>query len=451
MNAGRLRVRLLGLGLGLALGLVLAATAVAHPLGNATVNRQAHIQVDAGQIKIRYLLDFAEIPTLLAGQDADVDGDGAVSPAEWKAYATRWARFLRTQLALSLDGKTLDLALQRVEWSLADGAVGLQQLKLQASYTTRLPRTGTRVVLAYDDTSRPQEAGWREIWVNAGTGAYVVASDVPQTDRSRGLTQFPAGDRAFPQEVSARIVVTLAPLARRVQHVQPDAAPASTGNQAPPAVPVLAPSPPDAPTNAVLPAAAPAGPQAWAFFQLGIHHIATGWDHLVFLFGLLLFSHTLGQLLKIVTAFTLAHSMTLGLASAGMITPPGALVEPAIALSIAYVGLANLLWRHRVHGVAVAFGFGLVHGFGFAGALAESLSESLAGQAIGGGQWLWNLAAFNLGIETFQVALLCAAVPLLRRTERFDWSATARRGAALAVLGAGLSWFVLRLPLALAL
>ncbi len=178
-----------------------------------------------------------------------------------------------------------------------------------------------------------------------------------------------------------------------------------------------------------------------------MHHITTGWDHLVFLFGLLLFSLTLGHLVKIVTAFTLAHSATLGLAFAGMLTPPETLVKPAIALSIAYVGLPNLLWRHHVHGVGVAFAFGLVQGFGFAGALAESFNESLAGQANGANRWLIDSVAFNLGIEAFQVALLCVAVPLLRLSDRFGWSAAARRGAALAVLTAELSWFVLRVSL----
>lgn len=430
MKVARLRARFCGI----AFGLLIASMVGAHPLGNATVNRQAQIKIDSEQVKIDYLLDLAEIPTLVAAQDADADSDGTVSAAEWKAYAGRWAQLLQPQLALSLDGRALGLVRQNVAWSLTDGAANLKQLKLRARYAATLPLPHKQAVLAYRDASRPQEAGWREIWTAAGTGARLVASDVAQTDRSQGLTRFPTDGSAFPEEIAARVVIAFLP------PVAPVAVPPVAQERiAPPA---------DATPVGSAPTFAPALPGAGAFFRLGMHHIASGWDHLVFLFGLLLFSQTLGQVLKIVSTFTLAHSVTLGLASAGMVTPPGALVEPAIALSIAYVGLANLLWRHRAHGVAVAFGFGLVHGFGFAGALAESLGNSLAGQSIGSKRWLLDLAAFNLGIEAFQVALLCVMVPLLRRMERFDWSVLARRSAALAVLGTGLSWFALRVLMA---
>ena len=141
-----------------------------------------------------------------------------------------------------------------------------------------------------------------------------------------------------------------------------------------------------------------------------------------------------------VTAFTLAHSLTLALAANGWVTPPGSLVEPVIALSIAYVGLVSLVWRECRHSAWLAFGFGLVHGFGFAGAL----EESLAAQPGARGDWLLGLASFNLGIEVFQVLLVCALVPLLAFAARFAWSGTAARVASFAVLAAGVGWFVSR-------
>ena len=85
MTAGGLTARYSAL----VVGLLLAATAIAHPLGNATINRQAQIRIDGTQVRISYLLDLAEIPTLVADQDADVAADGAVSNAEWAAYAGR--------------------------------------------------------------------------------------------------------------------------------------------------------------------------------------------------------------------------------------------------------------------------------------------------------------------------------------------------------------------------
>jgi hypothetical protein len=123
-----------------------------------------------------------------------------------------------------------------------------------------------------------------------------------------------------------------------------------------------------------------------------MHHIATGWDHLVFLFGLVLLSSSLARLVKIVTAFTIAHSLTLALAGTGLVVPPGELVERAIALTIAYVGLQSLRRKDHDHGVPLALFFGLVHGFGFAGALAQTLSDRM--EPIGG-HWLINLASFK--------------------------------------------------------
>jgi hypothetical protein len=180
---------------------------------------------------------------------------------------------------------------------------------------------------------------------------------------------------------------------------------------------------------------------AESFFRLGVHHIATGWDHLAFLLGLLLLRQSLGQIVRVVSAFTVAHSVTLALAANGWVTPPGALVEAAIALTIAYVGFVSLVWQRSRHSVALAFGFGLVHGFGFAGALAESLGAEAARD----GAWLVNLASFNLGIEAFQLLLVCILVPTMALAMRYAWSGPATRFGSLAVLTAGLGWFFTRL------
>jgi hypothetical protein len=177
------------------------------------------------------------------------------------------------------------------------------------------------------------------------------------------------------------------------------------------------------------------------FFLLGVVHIATGWDHLLFLFGLLLLAPSLAATIKVATAFTLAHSLTLLLAASGTAHLPATVVEPAIGLTIAYVGLANI-WRGKAaHGTWLAFGFGLVHGFGFAGALAESL----AGGAMPAAHWLASIASFNAGIEAFQVLLICMMVPALRWVERRGWGRHALRGCAMAVLCAGAGIFALRL------
>src|SRR6185437_3327738 len=111
--------------------------------------------------------------------------------------------------------------------------------------------------------------------------------------------------------------------------------------------------------------------KASSFVSLGISHILSGYDHLVFLAGLILAARTVRELLVALTAFTAAHSLSLALVVAGGVHAPPSIVEPLIAASIAWVGIENLLRDRSGSRWWVVFGFGLVHGFGFAGALLE--------------------------------------------------------------------------------
>ena len=141
-----------------------------------------------------------------------------------------------------------------------------------------------------------------------------------------------------------------------------------------------------------------------AFFRLGVEHILTGYDHILFLFALILRGGRLRSLLGIVTAFTVAHSITLALAVLGVVVVPSRIVEPVIALSIAYVALENIFRRRAASGRwVVSFVFGLVHGFGFAGALLE-LGLPPSGL-------IGSLVFFNLGVEAGQAMIVAAAVP----------------------------------------
>jgi hypothetical protein len=149
-----------------------------------------------------------------------------------------------------------------------------------------------------------------------------------------------------------------------------------------------------------------------SFFLLGIEHILTGYDHLLFLLALLLGGGGLASLLKIITAFTVAHSITLALAVLNVVVLPDRLVESVIALSIAFVAAENLFLSGAVsHRWVVSFLFGLVHGFGFSGVLREL---GLPRQGL-----LLSLLGFNLGVEAGQalaVAILLPVLILLRRT-----------------------------------
>ena len=180
----------------------------------------------------------------------------------------------------------------------------------------------------------------------------------------------------------------------------------------------------------------------WSFLKLGIEHILTGYDHLLFLFGLLLACRRFSTAVRVITCFTLAHSLTLGLAALDVVSLPANIVEPLIAASIVFVGVENIVRRDQEPGWrwALTFALGLVHGFGFAGALKD------AGLGAGGAALLMPLFSFNLGVEIGQVAFAAILLPLLwklRNVQAFEKYGKRILSAAVAV--AGLYWLVARL------
>jgi hypothetical protein len=183
--------------------------------------------------------------------------------------------------------------------------------------------------------------------------------------------------------------------------------------------------------------AARTGGTIWPLFRLGIQHILTGYDHLVFLFGLILVGGRLRQLLVVITAFTVAHSITLGLAAFRIWSPDAAIVEPAIALSIAYIGVENWFVSDAARRWLITFPFGLVHGFGFAGALEDI--------ALPAHQLPVALGAFNAGVEVGQLLVLGVVLPALLWLRAHQWLAP--RGIRImsgAIAVAGVWWFALR-------
>jgi hydrogenase/urease accessory protein HupE len=175
------------------------------------------------------------------------------------------------------------------------------------------------------------------------------------------------------------------------------------------------------------------------FIPAGIHHILIGPDHLLFLVGLLLLGGSMRRLALVVTSFTVAHSVTLTLAALNIITPPARIIEPAIALSIVYVGADNLLAQGgRDVRAWIAFAFGFIHGFGFANVLREM---ELPARALG-----WSLFSFNFGVEIGQllvVVTVASAFAALR--SRSEWAGRQLVYAgSIVVIAAGAFWFVQR-------
>jgi len=176
---------------------------------------------------------------------------------------------------------------------------------------------------------------------------------------------------------------------------------------------------------------------ALRFVGMGIEHILTGYDHLLFLLGLVLVGSRVGPLLRTVTSFTIAHSITLACAALDWVTIPPAIVEPAIALSIAYVGVENLFGADVTRRWRITFLFGLVHGFGFAGRLRDL--------ALPRAEVPLALFSFNAGVECGQLAAVAFVVPIVWWVERKGWLRGWRgRMPSLGIAAAGVVWFVAR-------
>lgn len=150
------------------------------------------------------------------------------------------------------------------------------------------------------------------------------------------------------------------------------------------------------------------------FFNIGLHHILEGYDHLLFLLGLILVTRSWRSVLAVVSAFTIAHSTTLALSALDLLSIPPVITETLIAASIVYVGIENNVRSGEYsHRWIVAGLFGLIHGAGFSGHLVGLLKGVMEQGSI------WPaLIGFNIGIEVGQIVVVLAALPLLWLVEK---------------------------------
>ena len=173
-----------------------------------------------------------------------------------------------------------------------------------------------------------------------------------------------------------------------------------------------------------------------SFVRLGIEHIFTGYDHLAFLVALLIVTTTLGSMIKVITSFTVAHSLTLALATFNLVNIPVRWTESLIALSIGYVAVENLLGVSTTNRYRITFLFGLIHGFGFSNVLREmQLSRS---------HLALSLFSFNTGVEIGQVVFVLVAFPLIVYLARSRWRRQITSTVSVAILCLAAYWFVRR-------
>lgn len=394
---------------GRVLGRALAALAVALCAGPALAHKSsdAYLQLDpvAGGFDVRLDVALRDLDTVL---DLDGDADGRLT---WSEIRAAWPAIeAYAHERVGLEGCRLERAA---------GADDAHRLERRAD--------GVYAVLR-----------WRGVCMATGEPRlrYALFADVDATHR--GLARVRTADGATALRV----------LEPRRDAVSPTAASGA-----------IAPTPATTPMTAS-PSASAASPSegpttATGFLREGVHHIVTGYDHVLFLLVLLLpavlrrdaasgrwqpvgrIGEAVWPIVGIVTAFTVAHSITLALAALGQARLPAWFVEPAIAVTIALAAIDNIRPIFPVRRPVVAFVFGLIHGFGFAGALAE-LSLPAADFALA-------LLLFNVGLELGQLAIVAVVMAVLFALR--DWpkyGAVVVRGGSLAAIAVAAVWIVER-------
>lgn len=172
------------------------------------------------------------------------------------------------------------------------------------------------------------------------------------------------------------------------------------------------------------------------FVPLGIEHILTGYDHIAFLLAVIVIGLSIPEVLKVITAFTIAHSITLLLAALQIITINSRFVESVIAFSICYVAVENIFKRKVNYRWLITFGFGLIHGFGFASALQELIVRKAS--------LLLSVVSFNAGVEIGQLMVFFVMLPILYLLNKFVAFRTVTVSTSIAIFALAFTWLIER-------
>ncbi len=175
--------------------------AFAHPMGNFSINHYSRIELRQGEITIRFLLDFAEIPTVSLKSEEDENSDGTISELEKKTFLEREAKKIAGGLSLILNGKPVVLKSGEITQEFRPGAGGLSTMRLNQNFTFSLPVSASNSgVVKYRDGNYSERTGWKEIVVIATSGLKFLRSTAPTEDRSKELTVYPADPGVVPPQ-----------------------------------------------------------------------------------------------------------------------------------------------------------------------------------------------------------------------------------------------------------
>jgi len=198
------------------------STATAHPLGNFTVNRYAGIELTPGEVRIDYVVDLAEIPTVQLRPEIDADADGALTEPERAGWAARTAPDLAVGLTLTVDGAEVPLDVVSASLRVRPGQGGLDILRLEATFAGPLASEGE---LVFADTNFGDRIGWREVTAAGAEGTAVADSTVPESSVSNALLSYPQDLLASPLDVHRATVAfhpgVAAPMAGDSEHAEP--------------------------------------------------------------------------------------------------------------------------------------------------------------------------------------------------------------------------------------
>jgi hypothetical protein len=423
---------------GRALGHTIAAMALAAAATSAFAHKasDAYLRLAVEGEQVTQRLDIA-LRDLDRDLGLDADGDARLS---WGEVRRRWSEIdaLATRhVRLAADGRPCTPSAQPLDEPALDRHSDGTYAVLQRTW--RCPASARALELSYDLFAKtdPQHRGI--VRIDAGAPAPATAVLGPQRPLERFERFEPAMRDAGKDEGGATTATPSSALAVREGEPAVDTHDARASTH--PGPDTLAGA--FASTRTTAPGhLAAALSRFGGFVAEGVHHILIGADHVIFLLTLLLplvrqrrpgvpalargpgaaaLAPVLKEVLKVVTAFTVAHSITLALAVLGVVAPPSRWVESLIAASVLLAALNNL-WPVVPHRWGLTFAFGLVHGFGFAGAMQ--------GLALDGGSLVAPLLGFNLGVEIGQALIVAAVLPLA-------WALRHGRFYSRAVLGGG--------------
>ena len=381
------------------LGLLGVTTTIAHRLNEYLQATTLALEPGHLTLQLRLIPGVAVASKLLTS--IDTDGDGIITNVEKQHYEAR----VRHDLLLTLNGKPLTLQLVTSSFPLV-GEISQGMGGILLTFKGELPTDRSGYRLRIKNQHQPMHSVYLVNCLLPENSAIHIARQSRNYNQSVYELSF-AVDRASLHRLS-----TAQSYSQPVQQ-------------------------PWADTGSVLK----------TYFVAGIHHILTGYDHLLFISTLVLVAVSLWELVTIISVFTLAHSLTLMLTTLKLVYLPEQIVEPLIATSIIVVALQNVFWPSYTHGrtrLAIIFFFGLFHGLGFAGGLTTVMHELPTNLV------LWGIVGFSLGVELghqFVLLPLFGVLKAVRNSQRnalmpekFSRSIQRLGSAAIAIVGLYYLW-----------